>query len=480
MSITTQPAPTSRVRFGTARADTTPPVGIYHPMWGAARHFRATANHRQLFTDVVAIAPTGQERPALVRVLVDLVGLGQEAHDALRSAAQEAAGVAAEQVLVGYSHTHAAGLFTPDRVSLPGGEMIADYLQKLTESVRTATREAVAAMQDAVITYGAGCCDLAVNRDYWDDANDLYACGFNPGAPADDTVTVARVTDADGGLICTLVNYACHPTTLAWENTQNSPDYPGALRSTVEAATGAPCVFALGACGELGPRQGYVGDTAVADQNGRQLAYAALSAIEAMDPPQMDFAYAGPVVSGATLGTWTHEEQDADRVAQSEAFSGGCYTVVLPLKDLPQPDALRAEMAELQKRQQEADEAGDAIAARDCGARFERARRWLGRIAALPDGGTMPVPYSVHRMGDAVWITVAGEPYSQLQTELRARFPDQTLLISPMTGAMVVAYLLPRDLYGQGLYQEEPSPLAPGCLEMLIDTVAEKIESLSQ
>ena len=34
--------------------------------------------------------------------------------------------------------------------------------------------------------------------------------------------------------VAVVVNYACHPTTLAWQNTLISPDYPGALRELVE------------------------------------------------------------------------------------------------------------------------------------------------------------------------------------------------------------------------------------------------------
>ena len=77
-------------------------------------------------------------------------------------------------------------------------------------------------------------------------------------------------------MLGTLVNYACHPTTLAWENTLISPDYVGAMREVVEQHTGAPCLFLQGASGDLGPREGFVGDTAVADRNGRQLGFAAL------------------------------------------------------------------------------------------------------------------------------------------------------------------------------------------------------------
>ena len=40
--------PQSRCRAGLARGDITPPVGIYHRMWGAATHDRAIGVHRPL------------------------------------------------------------------------------------------------------------------------------------------------------------------------------------------------------------------------------------------------------------------------------------------------------------------------------------------------------------------------------------------------------------------------------------------------
>src|SRR5207244_3080932 len=102
------------------------------------------------------------------------------------------------------------------------------------------------------------------------------------------------------------------PTTLAWENTLISPDYVGAMREVIERHTSAPCLFLQGASGQLGPKEGYVGDTAVADRNGRQLGFAALSGLEALPPPDTYFEYAGPVVSGAILGTWKHKPTDRD------------------------------------------------------------------------------------------------------------------------------------------------------------------------
>jgi hypothetical protein len=46
----------------------------------------------------------------------------------------------------------------------------------------------------------------------------------------DDTLLVGRIVDSSGQHSATIVNYACHPTTLAVENDLISPDYLGALR----------------------------------------------------------------------------------------------------------------------------------------------------------------------------------------------------------------------------------------------------------
>jgi hypothetical protein len=319
---------------------------------------------------------------------------------------------------------------------------------------------------------------MAGNRDYYDVERGIYACGYNPDAPADDTVLVAAATAHDGRLLATIVNYACHPTTLAWENTLLSPDYVGALRAEVERTTGAPCVFTLGACGDLGPRRGFTGDLAVADQNGRQVAYAALAALEALDPPGHDFAYAGPVISGATLGAWQNTAHTGARANATAIFAGGAETTELPQKPLPARTDLETEMRDLLDSQAAADAAGDAAAARDYGARAERSRRWLQRIQGLPPGPAYPLYFSVHRMGDAFWVATGAEPYNLLQTALRARFAAHPIVVTVVAGDPGVAYLLPRDRYGLGLYQEEPSILAPGCLERLIEAIATRIETL--
>lgn len=475
MTTTTRKTPTSRLRFGAARTDITPPVGIYHRMWGAASHDRAAGVHRPLFADALALLPASGKGPGLLRLLIDLVGLGQTELDGLTEAAAYGSGLPAENVVITFSHTHSAGMMTPDRLTLPGGDLIPGYIAELTVAVGRISREAVENAQNAVISYATGRCAMAANRDCWDEEQGIFVCGYNRATPADDTLLVGRVTGADGGLLGTLVNYACHPTTLAWDNQLISPDYVGALRGTVEEQTGAPCYFLLGACGDLGPTHGFVGETAVADRNGREVAYAALSALSSLGPPAADFAYAGPVVSGATLGAWAFAPHDAGRLAESSRVSGSSFAVPLPAKAKPEAQALNAEMVQWEDRWQRAVEEGREEAAKEARAYAERARRWLARLRHIPDSGLISLHCAVHRLGDALWVTCGGEPYSLLQSELRRRFPEETILVSPLSGDMHVAYLLPEDRYGLGLYQEEPSILAPGCLEKLIDAIAEKI-----
>ena len=479
MSTTIVKTPTSILRLGHARVDVTPPVGIYHRLWGAARHDRATGVHRPLVADVLVFAPIGGSDSPVVRANLDFCGLVEEQQADLKRALAEAVGVSIDHVLVAHSHTHSSGWFVPNRFALPGGDLIEPFLNNVKTALVEAGHRAVTSQDEATISYAVGRCDLAGNRDYWDGDYGGYACGFNPDSPADDTMVVAKVVDRSERLRLTLVNYACHPTTLAWDNSLISPDYVGAMRESVEAATGVPCVFAQGACGDLGPRQGFVGDPAVADTNGRQLGYAALSTLATLTRPRADFVYDGTVVSGATLGVWSYHGQDDNRIASASRFAGGTYTIGLTLKPRPVEAKIQADLDHWESAERDAGTRGDARAARDARARAERSRRWLARLADIPDGATsIPVTYSVHRFGDAVWVATGGEPYNVAQVELRRRFPEETILFSPLIGNLEVAYLLPIDRYGRGLYQEEPSILASGCLESLVDAISSRISKL--
>jgi hypothetical protein len=270
-----------------------------------------------------------------------------------------------------------------------------------------------------------------------------------------------------------IVNYACHPTTLAWENTLISPDYIGAMREIIERDTGAPSVFLQGASGELGPREGFVGDTAVADRNGRELGYAALSALTALPAAGTTFVYAGPVVSGATLGSWKHESIDLTQKAgwklqrwhEPMSYRPGQPTI----------EQTQAELDQFQADEAAARAAGDETRAADCRAMAERKTRLLHRLHQLPHGDTFPLKIVLWHIGDALWLGVQGESYSVLQTELRRRFPDKIIIVATIAADWGASYLPPRELYDTGIYQETIAVVAAGSLEQLIESIAARV-----
>jgi hypothetical protein len=476
-------APQSVCRVGFARADITPPVGIYHRMWGAATHDRSTGVHRPLFGTAMWIGPAdgvageSQLLLALDHCIIDRVEV-----DRFREKAAAAAGIASQQVFVTLSHTHGSCWLSRSRSHLPGGELIGPYLDRLAGICADLAKEAVELACQATITYGTTRCSLAAHRDLYDPVSSQFVCGFNPAGPADDTVLVAEVCTQDGGWDCigAVVNYACHPTTLAWENTLISPDYVGEMRDLVEVYySNGPCLFLQGASGDLGPRNGYVGDSWVADANGRQLGYAVLSGLEALPPPNTRFAFAGPVVSGAILGPWRHQPRDAEAIRRDSAFRVHRFTVDLPYRpDLPDLEETRRELARWEAEEQAAHAASDAAKARDCRAKAEQMTRQIARLAVLHPGKTFRFEVTLWHLGGAVWVLTPGELYQYFQVTIRARFPGLAVVVVTHVNDWHPGYLPSVSTYGYGIYQEIIAALAPGCLEALTEAVAREITSV--
>jgi hypothetical protein len=451
---------TTRCRFGVARRDVTPPAGIYARSWGAAAHDVAEGVHRPLTATAAVFAPLDASAVTLALVALD-IGWFQYAPDEreLRDSLMERTGLAEAELLIAMSHTHAAANANSQLADRQGVELIRPYLDLLAAQIGDAILEALSATTEAFVTYGHGRCGLAANRDLWDAEAGRFACGYNPGAPADDTLLVARVTGDDGATLATLFNYACHPTTLAWENRLLSPDFVGAAREVLESAFGAPALFLHGASGELAPRDDYVGDAAVADRNGRQLGHAAAAAIEALPPPGTRFVYTGVVASGANLGTWEYRQCDPGQLAASSRLEAQLSHVELRRKDQP------AVVESL------TDATPDAVQEREKALR----RRFLE--IALGDAKVHRMPLWTWRLGEALLVALPNEAYSGFQVELRRRFEGTPLLVSTTTNGGV-GYLCPRKSYGSGLYQEQQSPYRPGCLEDTIDAAAVALTEL--
>jgi len=452
----------TRCRFGVATRDVTPPIGIYARTWGAATHEAAEGVHRPFAATAAVFAPITDDGPTLALVAVD-IGWFQYGPDErrLRSLVMRRTGLDESELLISMSHTHAGPNVNSQLRDKPGVELIQPYLDQLTDQIGAAIVEARAGLAPAWVSYGYGRCAMAANRDLWDARAERFACGYNPDEPADDTLLVARVTDDAGDPRAMLFNYACHPTTLAWQNRLLSPDYIGAAREVLERAYGVPALFLQGASGDLGPRDDYVGDTSVADRNGRQLGHAAAAAIESLAPPATRFVYTGIVASGANLGTWEYQPCDTDQLRSSGQLKARMTHVELRRKDAPAVvDSLSSATPDAVQEQEKA-----------------LRRRFLE--LTLGDGPVHEMPIWLWRLGDALLVALPNEAYSVFQVELRRRFAGTPLLVLNMTNG-TLGYLPPRETYGSGRYQEQQSPYAPGCLEQTTEAAAAALDLLRQ
>ena len=97
------------------------------------------------------------------------------------------------------------------------------------------------------------------------------------------------------------------------------------------------------------------------------------------------------------------------------------------------------------------------------------------RVGQLPPGERFPLPISLWRLGDGYWLMLEGEYYHALQAALRERFPSTPIVVATVVNGWRPAYLPTRETYGLGIYQEQVAVLAPGCLEAVIEAVAEEI-----
>jgi hypothetical protein len=279
-----------------------------------------------------------------------------------------------------------------------------------------------------------------------------------------------------GKTAATFVNYACHPTTLAWENQLISSDFPGAMREVVELATRAPCIFLQGASGDLGPREGYTGDTDLADRNGRQLGYAALAALEALAPAGTRYEYDGAVISGATLGIWKHRPLTPQVLAGKSRWQLARWNVALPYRpELPTGDKVRAARDRFEAALKKAEQVKDDAAARDARAMIERMDRQLSRLDALPSGPDIPLPVWLWRIGDALWVAVEAEHYQLLQRALREKFAGTPIVVMTLANGSRPTYLPTSESYDTGVYPETIAVLARGSLERLIEQIAARI-----
>lgn len=449
-------------RIGIARADITPPPGMYSRAWGAASHDIAEGVHMPLTATAMVILSDSGSTQVIVSVDLCVVGDSNDWHD-YRLAIAKGAGIEGQikNVILSMEHTHAGPMLDRTRSNLPGGDLILPYINQVRDTLEQVTRDALANVVEAQLVIDVGACNLAKNRDLKLDDDDHFACGFNPHGTADDTLLVGRITErVTGKIVGTLVNYACHPTTLAWENKLISPDYVGTMRTIVEEATGnAPCLFLQGASGELSAKDGHQGDVAVAERQGRQVGYAVLSTLEGILPAGEQLNFGGVIESGAKLAYWRLAPLEESSQMREMVTSIG--HVDMPLK----PDWLT--LAEFEALYANTEDR----ALKERYFRRTITRRQIG------DGTHCTLEYSFWRLGDIIITTTPTEMYSDYQMSLREAFPDNLIIVCNLVNGSY-GYVLPEKMYQGDLYQAEMTPFADTSFAESVEFSKKQIEQL--
>jgi len=262
------------MQAGFSREKITPPLGTM--MMGSSRRDRGggcDSIHDDLFVRALYLAHEGEE--ALI-VSFDLLFLGRADADRFKGALGAATGLAARQVLLATTHTHASpsvgtwarhGYLPPDEL----------YLQELQAALLKAAGQAKDAPAEVGVRAGAGTTTLPMSRRRPGPDGKARFAPY-PDGVVHEALSVVLLEDSAGRPVCAMVSASCHPSIAS--GFEVSAEFPGVTCAALDEQLGAPVsMFLQGVAGDAKPANSGRGrerwaynDWSLVDQAGRTLA----------------------------------------------------------------------------------------------------------------------------------------------------------------------------------------------------------------
>jgi neutral ceramidase len=459
-------------RAGVGRVVITPPLTAPHAGWGAQTHVLPDGVEADLWATALAV-DDGTTRA--VWIDLDLVVISRAEAEAICAAVAAVVDVPPQQVRVSVTHNHAGPPPSAWDWADQGKAALRAYYELLPEQAAGAARLAARALRPARLAVGTGASRVAANRR--ETAPDgRAATGVNPAGPIDPQVFVLRIDARDGRPIAAVVGYTMHPTTLGPSNRLISPDWPGHLKRTVEAATGATCLFAQGATGDVGPGpDGFTDDVSAIHRLGAQVGCEAARVWHGLRLPPVRHRHERVWESGAPLGKWVAEPLPEEPAIVRVA------TRWIELPVVAQPPLTEAE-ARVEAAQRRLDDlrAAGAPAAEIEAATFVTKRANMAHWRALTYGGKTSVPIELHllRLGPSVLAGVEGEPFVEIGLAIKERSPLPATWFGGYTGGWA-GYIPTADAYPHQGYEVETSPFAPDAAARLVDETVAALDELA-
>jgi hypothetical protein len=225
-------AVTGEFRAGIAVRVVTPEPLL--PVSGGIGPGRATTKKEGDLTVRALVFEDGATRVAIVSA--DFLGFPSTLGNRVRA---KVAGILAENILIGATHTHSA----PDCYGFPGGDSGSPghlkYIDLVCARMAEAINEAVAKLQPASLKIASGEAKGKIAYNYY--AEQLY----------DPRCHVIQAVGADGKPFATLVNYAVHPEVIGSARGILSPDLVGPLYERIAEKGGGTGIFMNSAQGGM-------------------------------------------------------------------------------------------------------------------------------------------------------------------------------------------------------------------------------------
>ena len=196
-------------------------------------------------------------------LVLEMTSIPPEEIEALGAVLREATGAAHAFVLA--THTFSAPHFMPDERLDAAGLAKKRQLQALVaQAAREAAQEAMQRLCEVYPSVGAQECRVNSARDVQTPAGWWIGCCGD--GPVDHAMTVIDLRRADSTHAAVLVHYPVQSSVLDGSQLREggkavSGDLAGAMAAELEAETGCPVLFLIGAAGDQAPRQKAVGFT---------------------------------------------------------------------------------------------------------------------------------------------------------------------------------------------------------------------------
>ena len=436
---------------GVARTDITPPHGIAHAGWGAQTHQRAAGVDLPLWATALALSDGDQ---TVVIVDIDLIYLWEPEVHAVQKSVVELTGLPASNIRLAYTHTHSGPVNGSSWTSWikEGTEMVPSYDSSLPHRIAGVAWAALQNLQPAQAAAGDGNCNIAVNRRFQRPEDSAMIVGRNWEGPVDHEVKVVRIDTLDGQPLAAIVNYRL-PSHHRWPG---CPTGHARLSGRGQARRRASH---WGHLPLFARRHGqHRAGAGVAPgmvwrpikRLGQILGHEASKVWWEIEVPSRQERYVRTLESGAPLAIYADDPMEASNTP----LRVGTQPMHLPLKDLPAPEKLEAELAAHVTRLDQLRASGgseeeiiqETMSAKRAKMRADIAHQLHGQTHRIFEA-------QVFALGDDIALFgMPGEPFVEIGQQVKQNSPFKHTLFSGYSN-VGWAYIPMPDAYPLGGYR---------------------------